>query len=643
MSFYYLIYKPIYMKFYLDKMFLMLLFSIGVCSLSFSQKIQWEKSYGGKNSEYLIDVLPTADYGFIIAGSSLSSKSGNKSDENKGDFDYWIWKMDENGNPEWQKSFGGYNLDFLQSLKNTNDGGFILAGNSNSSNEIKNSLKNDKKEICRGGDDFWIIKLNAQGNEEWQKTIGGKSKDKLKTIVKTIDGGFLLGGSSSSNKSNEKADNSYGGMDYWVVKIDKKGEIEWQKTFGGIYNDELRSLEQTKDLGYIIGGVSNSPVSGNKSEDSLGNYDFWVIKINTRGDIEWQKTIGGALDDQLNVVYQSFDRGYLLAGYSNSDATKSKRNRNEEGTDFWIVKVDEKGNSIWQEKYNIGDIDVLTSMIENEDHTILLGGYSQSELYGNIKKEANGINDYVAVKISEKGEELWRKSVGSKGEDVLQKVIETRDGGYLFAGTSNPLKSNNIPHIDHFYSKSAFKSTKSNKSLKQASDNISKNIDKTKNKANELYKEYIDTNSLNNNSPYKMDSSKNILSNGLSLGSGEKEIASGINKPIPTSKDKNISYGSSDFWVVKMKDIDKPKNEKVSIEALPNPTSRFTNIIIGYDFEVGTATLVDLSGRILQQFPIKERTIPFDLQVLPEGIYVINIKTDKQSDGIKIIKNESKN
>ena len=137
------------------------------CFTALSQDILWEKSYGGKHSEYLFDAQPTADYGFILAGSSLSNKSGNKSDNNNGDLDYWVWKMDENGELDWQKSFGGSGFDLLQSIKNTRDGGFILAGTSSSNTGFQ------KKDSCRGVTDFWVIKPDAKGEEQWQKTIGG--------------------------------------------------------------------------------------------------------------------------------------------------------------------------------------------------------------------------------------------------------------------------------------------------------------------------------------------------------------------------------------------------------------------------------------------------------------------------------------
>lgn len=636
------------MKISTTQLLLVIAFSSFLSSYSYSQNIQWEKSYGGKNADYLMDVEPTADYGFILAGSSLSTKSGNKTELNRGDFDYWIWKMKENGDLDWQKSFGGSGSDFLQSIKNTNDGGFILAGVSNSSIENNKASLNDKKDSCRGYDDFWIIKLDAKGNEEWQRTIGGKGQEKLKSIIKTTDGGYLLAGSSSSNKSNEKTENSFGSMDYWVVKLDRKGEIEWQKTYGGIYSDELKSVEQTKDSGYILGGISNSPASGNKSENNIGYNDYWVVKIDKKGIIEWQKTIGGTLDDQLSVIHQSYDSGYILAGNSNSNFTKSKKNKEEYGTDFLVVKIDEQGTKIWQQNYNIGNNDVLTSMIENKDHSILLGGYAQSETGGTFKKDENGINDYVAIKISEKGEEFWRKSVGSKGEDVLQKAIETRDGGYLFVGTSNPTKSNNIP-VNVTALKKGFENEKSNEQLKNATSTVSNTVNETKDKANEFYKETVGgiTDKVNNSigldkdSPVKMDGVKKPLGNDLSFGSGNSPSTNSSKQP--PSKDKKINYGSTDFWVVKIKDNDKPTVAKVAIEAFPNPATNFTNIIVGYDFVSGTATLVDLSGRVLQSFSVTERTIPIDLQSLPEGIYVVNIKTEKQSDGIKIIKNISKN
>lgn len=541
-----------------------------------AQDILWEKSYGGKHAEYLFDAIPTPDYGFILAGSSLSKKTGTKTEDNRGDLDYWVWKMDEKGELDWQKSFGGSGQDMLHCVLLTNDGGFLLAGSSESGESSrlrgndKGSSEDNKKDKSKGGSDFWIIKLNAKGGEEWQKTIGGRGQEELAGIVKTKDGGFVLAGSSASDLSGDKTFKNYGGMDYWIVKIDSKGEIVWQNSFGGSYADELRSITATTDGGYLLGGSSNSADTGTKTQKNLGRNDYYIVKVDEKGQEQWQKTIGGSGDDQLAIVYTDSDGNYLLAGNSNSESGNDKRSNNESGTDFWVLKLDKETREIlWQETYNIAKVDIITSLVENDDKTILLGGYAQGEVVkGKTLKQVQGkqvqgenlkqvqvkkgTDDYVVIKINNKGEELWRRDVGSDGKDVLIKAVETRDGGYLLAGTSKTV-----------------------------------------------------------------------------LGADGNAKATG---------DRSGGKGSTDFWVVKLKDKDKKKEQGPKVEAIPNPAMDYTNVIVGFDFTKGTATVVDLAGHTLQQFAITDRTIPIDLTGLPEGIYVVNIKTDKGSAGVKVIK-----
>lgn len=524
-----------------------------------AQDILWERSYGGKHAEYLLDAIPTADYGFILAGSSISNKNGNKTEDNKGDLDYWIWKMDEKGTPEWQKSFGGSGVDMLYSVKNTNDGGFILAGTSSS------NKSEDKKDNSKGQEDFWIIKLDAKGKELWQRTIGGVSQEKLLSITPTKDGGYIIGGSSSSNKTlanNKgsvyefgKSENSRGNLDYWIVKLDSDGKKEWDKTLGGRYYDELKSIEQTHDEGFILGGYSNSPVSGDKTEANMGQGDYWIVKLNKDGVLQWQRTLGGDKDDNLFALTQTNDKGFIVGGSSNSSATDAKSETSKNGSDFWVVKLDEIGNVQWQETYDYGKYDMLSSIVENIDGTFLIGGYAQSELKSNAngktlglktgKKEKEGINDYIALKIKADGEEIWTQTVGSDGDEVLKKLFETRDGGYILAGTSN--------------------------------------------------------------------------------GS--------------ISKDKNSVRGGQDFWIVKLKDKEKKDKEKQKVEAIPNPALSYTNAIIGYEYKDGTVTLYDINGRSLQSVKVEgERTVPINLSGLPQGVYLIEVKTNVSTDGVKVIK-----
>ena len=530
-------------------------------SFSYAQDILWEKSYGGKHAEFLYDAIPTPDYGFILAGSSISGKNGNKENNNKGDLDYWLWKMDEKGNLDWQKSFGGTKVDLLQSIAITSDGGFILGGTSSSDKGM------DKLEDSKGQEDFWVLKLNAKGGELWQKTIGGNGMEKLLSIAQTKDGGYILGGTSSSDKTETdtpdlyaKNENSRGNLDYWVVKLKTDGTIAWQKTIGGLYVDELKSIHQTIDGGYILGGYSNSPVSGDKTEHNLGLGDYWIVKLAENGTIEWQRTLGGDKDDNLFALSQTKDGGFIVGGNSNSGATHSKSKTNKNGTDFWVLKLDKNGSIDWQETYNYGKIDVLTSIVAAEDGSYLIGGYAQSEsdqASGNSvqkavgkKADKEGISDYIALKINAKGEEIWTQTVGSKGEEVLKKLIETRDGGYLLAGTS------------------------------------------------------------------------------LTPAQGLKN-----------SRDKNSGIGGSDFWVVKLKDNAKLEKEKIMVETFPNPAISFTNTVVNFDYTEGTVTLYDLNGRSLQSIPITgERTIPLQVSNLPQGIYLIEIKTNTQNGSVKMIK-----
>lgn len=531
----------------------------------YSQDILWEKSYGGIHADYLFDAQPTADYGFILAGSSLSNKTGNKTDDNHGDLDYWIWKMTEKGELDWQKSYGGDGFDLLQSIKSTRDGGFILAGTSSSSKSFQ------KKEGCKGLSDFWVIKLNAAGDEQWQRTIGGSRQEELLCAFQTKDGGYILGGSSSSGPnpiSHEKFDDKTlmsdpysksescrGNMDYWIVKLDKDGIVQWQKTYGGKYSDLLRSMEQTSDNGYILAGYSTSPISGDKTEENKGVGDYWILKLNDSGEIQWQKTYGAEGDDQPYVIHQTKDGGYIVGGNSNS--TKPLTTEGGivgNGTDYWILKLDDQGGVVWSKTFDFGKVDILTSLVENNDQTYLIGGHARnaaprsenglvSKAAGLIAKEKDGINDYIALKINDAGEEIWSKTVGSGGEDILRKLIETRDGGYLMAGTSNG-----------------------------------------------------------------------------------------------SSKDKNSNIGSNDFWVVKLKDKAKVEKVKASIEAIPNPASTYTNVIVGYDFTKGTASVIDILGRTLQHFDIFSRTVPVDLTYYAEGVYIIKIQTDVKTESVKVIK-----
>src|SRR4051794_6566539 len=201
-----------------------------------------------------------------------------------------------------QRTIGGDDQDFLNQMSLTKDGGSILDGTSYSN---KSGEKTDEDRGSVYNSDYWIVKLNNCGKIEWDKTIGGNKGDYLFALEQTGDGGYILGGSSESNVSGDKTQNSRGGVDYWIIKLTSSGKIQWDKTIGGNGTDYLYSLQQTRDGGYILGGWSTSNKSGEKTQNNRGGSDYWIVKLDDSGKIQWDKTIGGNRFDFLYLIQQT--------------------------------------------------------------------------------------------------------------------------------------------------------------------------------------------------------------------------------------------------------------------------------------------------------------------------------------------------
>ncbi len=329
-----------------------------------AQEIEWQNTIGGNNTDQLYSIQQTSDGGYILGGVSISDISGDKTENSQGDYDYWVVKLDSTGNIQWQNTIGGSGYDQLYSIQQTSDGGYILGGYSNS------GISGDKTESSQGDYDYWVVKLDAIGNIQWQTTIGGNDADWLYSVQQTTDGGYILGGYSLSDISGDKTEGTQGGNDYWVVKLDASGNIQWQNTIGGNNDDNLTSIQQTTDGGYILGGYSYSDISGDKTENSQGSDDYWVVKLNASGNIQWQNTIGGSGYDQLYSIQQTSDGGYILGGYSESNISGDKTENSQGFDDYWVVKLDTTGNIQWQNTIGGSNFDYLTSVQKTSD-----GGY----------------------------------------------------------------------------------------------------------------------------------------------------------------------------------------------------------------------------------------------------------------------------
>ena len=253
-------------------------------NLSAQITMQWRNSIGGVWSDRAYSISQTLDEGYIVAGSAYTDGSSSSGDLGgcNGHYEAWIVKLDVLGDIVWQNCLGGSNYEHAYSIQQTNDGGYVFAGNS-SSNDGAVSGNN-------GAYDYWVVKLDASGNIAWQKCLGGSGEETASSIQQTADGGYIVAGNSSSNDGDVSSNN--GGADYWIVKLDALGNISWQKSLGGSSSDKANSIEQTIDGGYIVAGESFSN-DGNVTGNN-GAMDYWIVKLDPSGNIAWQKSLGGS-------------------------------------------------------------------------------------------------------------------------------------------------------------------------------------------------------------------------------------------------------------------------------------------------------------------------------------------------------------
>ncbi len=381
-----------------------------------------DKTLGGTHDDHLYAAILTQDGGYLLAGSSISPASGDKSDNSKG-IDYWVVKTDDRGNKVWDKTFGRDYNDEPRSIISAHDGGYLVAGSS-SYDDFGNEI------------DYWIIKIDEQGNSIWDKTYGGTGRDILRTAIAIPRGGYLLGGDSEANASGDKSENSRGASDYWIVKIDNQGNKVWDRTIGGAGDDLLYSIITTNDGGWLLGGLSTSDASGEKSENGKGSVDFWIVKIDSFGNIVWDKTIGGNGHDSFDSAVPTADGGYLLAGSSNSDISGDKSEAGKGDFDFWIVKTNAQGHVQWDKTIGGSSSESFTSAVLTPDGGYLLGGVSSSDASADKSENSKGNGDYWIVKTDASGNKVWDKTIGGSDADNLNSIVPLPDGDYLLAGSS---------------------------------------------------------------------------------------------------------------------------------------------------------------------------------------------------------------
>ena len=398
--------------------------------------IRWNHAFGGTADDRLTAVQPTADGGYLLGGSTSSGLSGNHSQASFGGFDYWVVKLDAAGVKQWDRKFGGTGEDRLTSLQQTADGGYIVGGQSNS------GISGNKTQGSRGGFDMWVVKLDAMGTKVWDRALGSNTDDRLASIRQTPDGGYIVGGQAESGINGDRSTAGHGSLDYWLVKLDAAGTKLWDNSLGGVSNDVLGAVQPTTDGGYIVGGFSYSGISGDKSQNTRGNgdYDFWVVKVSATGTKVWDSTFGGTGFDNLTSLVQANDGGYLAGGFSNSGVSGEKTQGNRGDYDNWIVKISPTGAKVWDYTFGGDGYDSLNSLAQTADHGYIFGSQSNSGLNGE-KTQANfgpsNTPDYWVVKVDSVGTKQWDGTYGGAQDEVLTSLRQTTDGGFALGGFSS--------------------------------------------------------------------------------------------------------------------------------------------------------------------------------------------------------------
>jgi len=340
----------------------------------------WNKTYGGTDTDVGYSIAQTTDGGYAIGGSTGSYGSGG--------YDFYLVKTDSSGTMLWNKTYGGTNNDYGYSVVHTADGGYAIAGYTSSDGV--------------GSEDVWLIKVNSDSNLQWTKAYGGAGGDSASSVVQTHDGGYALTGTTDSYGA--------GGWDVWLVRTDSVGKMQWNKTYGGTEDENGNCGIQTSDGGYALTGWTHS--------FGAGGTDFWLIKTDSDGNAQWNRTYGGAAMDIPMSVVQTSDGGYALAGFTYSFGAG--------GPDMWLVKTDSAGNIQWNNTYGGTNWDVAYSMIHTSDGGYVLTGYTYS--FG------AGGPDMWLVKTDSAGNMQWNKMYGGASDDEAESVVQTSDGGYALAG-----------------------------------------------------------------------------------------------------------------------------------------------------------------------------------------------------------------
>lgn len=384
--------------------------------------LNWQQCLGGTKDESCQSIYGT-NYGLILMCNTDSDDGQVINNHGMGDF--WLVKTDSTGSIFWSKTYGGSDSEYSSNGLTSNDGGFIMFGETYSNDGNVSGY--------HGGGDYWIVKVDSTGNILWSNCFGGSSREGANELAYSNDQGFILIGASFSIDGDVTG--NHGAYDCWLVKLDQEGELQWEKALGGSGMDIGISIGSTDDGGYILGATTDSQ-DGDVQCLNHGFYDAWIIKINIWGNIEWQRCYGGSNGDGPNKIIQTSEGGYIFAGTTNSNDGDISGNHGE--NDIWVVKMDSLGFIEWNKCYGGSHDDIAYFIQENENGFYIVGGATYSNDGNVIGNHSNPtLCDSWVFKLSTSGNIIWQQCLGGDQNDNFHVVLIAPGGKFTFAGTSN--------------------------------------------------------------------------------------------------------------------------------------------------------------------------------------------------------------
>ena len=402
-------------------------YDIYVVKLDIKGDTIWTRCLGGNDTDKAIGVEETDDKGYLIAGYTYSADGDVE--ENHGLYDYWLVKLNSNGDKLWTKNYGGSSYDVLRGLNKTSDGGFILAGKTSSSNgDI--SGKN-------GLEDFWIVRLNSEGDTMWTKCFGGSKYEEAFAITETSDNGFITVG--YTNSFDGDVSGPHGEADYWALKLSNTGELLWANCYGGSSYEYAWAVEEIPaDTGYIVAGYSRSidgDVHGNH-----GNNDFWLLMLNSSGDTIWTRSLGGSGTDEAKSIQFDSDTTFIVAGTTSSidgDVTNNKG-----GRDYWIVKLNLLGDTLWTKCLGGTSNDYALAADLRSNNNIVIAGKSTS-VDMDVPSNRGGY-DYWMVEYGCDDFSLIYDSTICEGDSIFFRGLYYKTSGYYYDTLTNQVGCDSI-------------------------------------------------------------------------------------------------------------------------------------------------------------------------------------------------------